>query len=334
MSTYIRTQQKNHKDYSDSFTLLDEFLRNLAIVQGLAIHTTNNYYMHLRLFFRYIKLIRDELDEAQFEELCIRDISFEEVAKISEDDVYDFLAFCAARGDVASTRSAKLSSIRKFFNFCCTSYPDSFAKNPTTRIRNPKLPKRLPIFPNEEQSIDILNAATRSVLPERDFCIVTIMLNCGLRVSELVNLNVNSIKETSLRIKGKGNKERMVPLNESCLYAINKWLTARAAIKDKLDQEALFISPRTHNRLTVRGTEKIVERILNLAGLAGCGFSPHKLRHAAATLMHENGADVLELQAILGHDNVATTQIYTHVNTNRLKTVTDNNPLNIFKDKE
>lgn len=334
MSTYIRTQQKNLREYIDTFPLLDDFIKNSAIMQGLSIRSINTYYINLRSFFRYIKLLRDDLDEAQYETLCIRDLSSEDVSMVTEEDIYNYMAFCTQRGNNPNTRSSKLTAIREFFDFVCKSYPELMPTNPVLRIQNPKLPKRLPIYPNEEQSFQILEAAKRSIEPDRDFCIIVIMLNCGLRVSEIVNLNVSSIKETALKIKGKGNKERMVPLNDSCLYAIDKWLAERALIKDKLDQEALFISRRTHNRLTVRGTEKIVERVLKLAGLSGYGFSPHKLRHAAATLMHENGADVLELQAILGHENVATTQIYTHVNSNRLKTITDNNPLNVYKDKK
>ena len=162
---------------------------------------------------------------------------------------------------------------------------------------------------------------------ERDFCIITLFLNCGMRLAELVTINMGDFRDDTIRITGKGSKERLVYLNPACLEALQHYTKARASLPNLSDKQALFVSKRTGKRLTARRIEQIVARCLQSAGLSGRGFSPHKLRHTAATLMYQGGVDMLALKEILGHENVSTTQIYTHINQKQLRAAVSASPL-------
>lgn len=328
MSTYIRPQQKNLRDYTDCPIILRDYLRHIVTIDGLGIRTANAYYINLRLFLRYIKMLRDEIDPEKYDIILINDISSEDLAKVTEDDVLNYLYFLAQKGDGVSTRSAKLSAIKAFYKYTCAMYPSEFHSNPSLRIKSPKIPERQPKYLTEEEALLLLGAAKRTYDPIRNYCITALLLNCGMRLSELTAINVNSRVGNTIKIIGKGNKERTLYLNDMCMEAIDKWLVERAKIKDILDETAMFVSRQSHRRMTGRSIQNVIELELKLAGLSGMGFSPHKLRHTAATLMYNSGADLMELKEILGHENTVTTEIYTHVYQQRLKEVSDNNPLN------
>ena len=186
--------------------------------------------------------------------------------------------------------------------------------------------KTLPKYLTESESIDLLNNV-QSDFYERDFCIITLFLNCGMRLAELIGINLGDFRDETIRITGKGGKERLVYLNDACRQALGHYIKARGALSNLVDKDALFVSKRTGKRLTARRVEQIVARCLQSAGLSGRGFSPHKLRHTAATLMYQGGVDMLALKEILGHENVSTTQIYTHINQQQLRDAVQASPL-------
>ena len=336
MSTYIRSDNKRLHDYEDCPPLLKRFLRHIVTIQGLTIRTANQYYVNIRLFLRYIRMLKLDLPDSDYETVGIDDISREDLVRVTKDDVLSYLFFLAGRGDEVVSRGNKLSSIKSFYRYLCDS--EGFEENPAAQINRPKLPKRDPKYLSLEEARELLEAARQQPESERDVCIVTLLLNCGMRLSELCSMDTDAFKLPSpddpeemnctLKIIGKGNKERTVYLNTSCVEALREWLAVRATYPGLEQEKALFCSKRTRQRLTGRAVEKIIERILQRAGLSGKGYSPHKLRHTAATLMYEGGADVLELKDVLGHEHTTTTEIYTHLNNKRLRDVTENNPLN------
>ena len=205
--------------------------------------------------------------------------------------------------------------------------------NPADGIKRPKTPVREPKYLTVDECNKLLNAASARPQAARDTCITVLFLNCGMRISELCSVNTTDIIKTGddeylLRIIGKGNKERTVYLNNACLKAIKDWNAVRNTYENLIDKNALFVSNRTRRRLSPRNVENIIASELSVAGLKNKGYSPHKLRHTAATLMYDGGADILELKEILGHSSTKTTEIYTHVNNKRIRAAVDNNPLN------
>ena len=328
MSTYLNPKTKNQvQNYDDCFPLLRDFLVYIITIQGLSLKTANTYYVNIRLFFRYYKMIKNNISIEDYDSITITDISEADVASVKKIDILNYLYFLANQGNSVNTRGHKLSSLKSFYQYVCRLRLSNIV-NPTENIERPRVPIRQPKYLNLTEAEMLLKAAKKTPNPERDFCITTLFLNCGMRLNELVNINVNSIIDNTIKIIGKGNKERTVYLNESCLSAIYEWKIKRNEIPNIIDKEALFISKLTRRRLTCRGVEKIIEKMLLSAGLSGKGYSPHKLRHTAATLMHDAGADVLELKEILGHEHTDTTEIYTHLNNQKLQNVSENNPLN------
>lgn len=205
-------------------------------------------------------------------------------------------------------------------------------QDPTQSLNNPKLRKTLPRYLSLSESIQLLEAVS-GPNEVRDYCILTLFLNCGLRVGELVGLNVQDIREDTVRVLGKGNKERQLYLNEACLDAIQAYLVVRPEAKEELrHKNALFVS-RNKTRLTTRAVENIVQKAVRQAGLDP-KYSPHKLRHTAATLMLNHGVDIRTLQDVLGHENLGTTQIYTHISDANMKQAVEANPLSRVKKRE
>ncbi|MGN0983610.1 MAG: tyrosine-type recombinase/integrase, partial [Gemmiger sp.] len=210
--------------------------------------------------------------------------------------------------------------------YLCTQV-NKLQENPTESISLGSPKKELPKYLTMEESHELLKNI-QSDFHERDFCIITLFLNCGMRLTELVTIDLGDFRDETIRIIGKGNKERLVYLNNACKDALEHYLKAREALPNLSDRQALFVSKKTGKRLTARRVEQIVERCLRSAGLAGRGYSPHKLRHTAATLMYQYGnADMLALKEILGHENVSTTQIYTHINQKQLRDAVEASPL-------
>lgn len=326
MSTYIVSGKK--AVYDDCPPILQEFLSYSQAVRGLSVRTVNANYIDLHCFFRFLKWHRGLVpNDTKLEDIEIQDIDLDFVRKISQEEIYEFIYYLNQdRFNSPSTRARKLSSIKAFFKYCVNK-KNYFEGNPSINIDSPTRKKTLPRYLSLEECIELLRSV-QTDFSERDFCILTFFLNCGMRLSELVGINLADFKEDTLRIVGKGNKERTVYLTAACKQALQQYLPVRASLQNLKDDQALFVSKRTGKRLTGRRVEQIVEACLRQAGLAGKGYSPHKLRHTAATMMYRSGeADMLALQEILGHANVATTQIYTHISRSQLQEAVAASPL-------
>ena len=338
-STYIRSSKSRLPEYRDCPDLLREFLRYLVTIRGLSVRTANTYYLQIRQFLRFMMTKWGRTDpEEDPENIRISDISDEDFRTVTRDDILDYLYNCTRSGDSITTRSTKLSSLRSFFDYLFSEI-EALEHNPAAEIKRPKLPKRDPKFLTASESLDLLDAARERKYAERDTCISVIFLHCGLRLSELVSLNVSDFNVSengtrTVRVVGKGNKERTIYLNDAVLSSLSAWLKVRASYANLIDRDALFISERTGKRLSNRQVQKIISQELNMAGLGNRGFSVHKLRHTAATLLYDSGADILQLKEILGHENISTTEIYTHLNQKKLQEVTDNHPLNTARKRD
>ena len=338
--TIMDANTLNSKDKSP---VVERFLRYKLVIQGRSKKTVEEYGLDLRTFFRFLIAMRDGIptDGEEFNEISIACVDEEFIRQIKTIDILEFMAYTAqARGNSASARSRKLSAIRMFFKYLTVS-EKIIELNPAADIESPKKKKSLPKHLSVEESKDLLYSVVddeESKNRERDYCIITIFLNCGLRLSELVGINLSDIDREmrSLRVVGKGNKERIVYLNEACKSAIAAYLLVRARdmtnIRDK-DKNALLLS-RLGKRISIKTVQWIVYKYLDKAGLSYKHFSTHKLRHTAATLMYqEGGVDVLTLKEILGHSELNTTQIYTHVSDSRIEEAMSNHPLaDITKD--
>lgn len=322
---------KNYKDGAPA--LLREYLVYLSVVKGKSEKTIEEYFIDIRTFFRFLKVHRDLAStETPFEEICINDVDIELIRSVSLSDAYEYMSYLKdERNNNSSTRLRKTSSLRGFFNFL-TLKKHIIEENPLKELETPQQKKSKPKFLTLEQSVKLLEAV-EGKFKERDYCILTLFLNCGLRLSELVGLNINDISsENYIRVLGKGNKERIIYLNEACIFAISDYLKVRP--NDGLsDRDALFISAHK-NRMSPSMVQKLVYKYLEKIGLDSQGYSCHKLRHTAATLMYQHGnVDVLVLQDILGHSNLSTTQIYTHLNTEQKEKAAKANPLSKIKPK-
>ena len=238
-----------------------------------------------------------------------------------------FLVFCKTdRDNTEKTRARKCSALRSFFNYL-TNKTQLLETNPILQLEMPKSKKSLPKYLTLDQSLEMLNGVDGDH-KERDFCILTLFLNCGFRLSELCGLNINDIRsDNTIRVLGKGNKERIVYLNSACLDAINRYLAVRPVDGVPAEhKKALFLS-RLKRRISNKTVQHIVYQNLEKIGLSGQGYSVHKLRHTAATLMLKNGVDTRALQEVLGHSNLNTTQIYTHLVNRNLEEAMQNHPL-------
>ena len=319
--------------------ILRDFLSYHETIKAHSQRTVDEYYLDLRNFFRYMKQIRDpDLADKSLDEISIMDVDLEFVGSIKLSDIYSYMTYLSRDrvrfqnsshsdyGLNAASRARKIATIRSFYNYL-TNKMHLLRENPVKDMDSPKLKKTLPKYLTLDESIQLLDSVDGKN-QERDYCILTLFLNCGLRISELVGLNLSDIQEDALRVLGKGNKVRIIYLNDACLEALDHYKKARAALPNlPADERALFVSKRTGKRLTARRVEQIVARCLQSAGLSGRGFSPHKLRHTAATLMYQGGVDMLALKEILGHESVSTTQIYTHINQERLRAAVKASPL-------
>ncbi len=328
ISTYIDTRKPGaHNNYNDCPVCAKEFLYYCETIRNLSPRTVNGYYIDLRTFFKFIKTLRGLASDVDFESIDIHDIDLAFIEKITKAEIYEFLHYVMrTRENAPATRARKLSSLRTFFKYLCTK-ANLLKSNPTDDIDTPTLKKRLPKYLSLEESLELLKNVN-SDFYERDYCIITLFLNCGMRLSELVGINLSDIKEAQIRIIGKGNKERLIYLNNACLAALQAFCDARAAMPNLVDKNALFVSRKTGKRLSARRIQQIVEGCLQAAGLSGKGYSAHKLRHTAATLMYRFGnVDMLALKEILGHEHVSTTEIYTHIADKQLEEAARSTPL-------
>ena len=323
MSTYIPHGDAAVPKYDDICPDLRDFLKHLVVVDGRSNRTANLYYTTLRMFLRYIRMTREQLSEDSFDEIQIRNITSDQIRQITRKDISDFMYFLAEKGNSEKTRKDKLTTLRSFFMYLVNE--KGFPENPALYVDMPKSKKRVAKYLDLSQTEALLQAAKNRKEPERDYCITVLFLTCGLRLSELCGLNTDSFTEDkTFRIIGKGNKERIGYLNDTNSRALQDWLDVRAGYGLDKEEKALFVSKHTKKRLTERAVEKIIDGELAMAGLSGQGYSVHKLRHTAATMMYEHGAGLMELKEILGHEHTTTTEIYTHVNSRRLHEIAEN----------
>lgn len=326
-------------DRSDAPQILRDFLIYHETIRGHSKATVDEYYLDLRTFFRFLKLSRGLVARTtELDEISIADVDVPFVASVTLAEVYDFLAYLARDrvkqanspepeyGLSASSRARKISAIRSFFKYL-TMKAKLLDENPVQDLDSPKIPKTLPRYLTLEESQRLLSAV-EGKNRERDYCILCVFLNCGLRISEIVGLNVSDYRGESLRVVGKGNKERTVYLNDACRDAIDRYLEVRKLLAPPR-VTAMFLSNR-RARISCDSIQVMVKKNLTKAGLDASLYSAHKLRHTAATLMLQNGVDVRTLQEVLGHENLNTTQIYTHIDNAELRTAADANPLSSF----
>lgn len=311
---------------NDCPEILKRFLVYLQTIKGKSPKTVYEYFLDIRMFFRFLKRNRGIVSlDVPFNEITISDVGIDLLKTVTLSEVYDFLYYVLNdRGDIAPTRSRKSSALRTFFSYL-TVKVNLLDVNPVAELEVPAQRKRLPKYLSLEECLQLLSAI-EGTYAERDYCITVLFLNCGLRVSELVGINLNDIKGDTLRVVGKGDKERSIHLNKSCLEAIEQYMKVRPNDMAK-DKRALFIS-RQGNRISVKAVQANMQKYLKMSGLEDKGYSVHKLRHTAATLMYQHGGvDLRILKEILGHQNLATTEIYTHIASRQIEEAFESNPL-------
>lgn len=315
---------------------LRDFLTYNETIRGKSSRSVEGYYIDLRTFFRYMLLVRGNVPaDTEFNKIDISPVNIELVRSVTISDLYGFMVYCKEElNNNTATRARKTSTLRIFFKYMSVQ-THRLESNPAELLESPKVKQSLPKHLTLENSLDLLNAVD-GANERRDYCILTLFLNCGLRLSELCGLNLSDISTDGIiTVTGKGNKERSVYLNDSCKTAIKRYLEVRPNEGLPVtEKNALFIS-RNHRRLSPKTVQHIVKTTLAKAGLGGQGFSTHKLRHTAATLMYQHGnVDIRVLKDILGHSNLGTTQIYTHVSDKQIKRAVDSNPLSSVKDNK
>lgn len=315
--------------------VIQEYASYKLSLQGCSQKTVQEYLLDLRTFFRFLLAKEKNIDpqSEQFNMIDVRSVDLERLGRIHAEDIYDFLFYTnQQRGNQWAARSRKLSSIRSLYKYLVSRrhYLDS---NPAADLDTPKPKRSLPKVLSLDESIRLLDAAEHdydSPYRIRDYAILTLFLNCGMRVSELTGINLTDVDAElrSLRVTGKGSKERIIYLNDACRQALSAYIAERrgpkyAAVTDR----ALFLS-RLEQRISVKTVQAMVYKYLSRAGLDAKHYSVHKLRHTAATLMYQSGnVDVRVLKDILGHEQLNTTQIYTHVSNRNMEEAMAQNPL-------
>ncbi len=316
--------------------VLREFLSYHENIKAQSRKTISEYYLDLRMFLRFILLVKHEMPyDTALDTISIRSVDLQLLRKVTVNDIYDFLSYLAndrvkhpdsptaEAGIGSSARARKLSAIKSFFKYL-TTRTKQLEENPAKDLEYPKLRKTLPRYLTLEQSRKLLEAV-QGANAERDFAIFMIFLTCGIRISELVGLNFSDVYEDRIRVVGKGNKERIVYLGATCKKALEDYMPIRQ--KQALtDNRALFGS-RDHNRISVSAVHRLIKKHLLAAGLDERQFSAHKLRHTAATMMLSGGVDLKTVQEVLGHENLNTTQIYTHIENTELQIAAQANPI-------
>lgn len=313
-------------------TPMSDFLEYMLSIKGKSEKTVGEYFLDLRTFYRFL-VIRFKLstDIDKFEEIDINLVDLDMLKKIKIMDLHAFIAYIdRERNNSNRTKARKIACLRSYFKYLY-SIVKLIPDNPAADLETPKNNSRLPVVMTLDESKYLLSSIDGSNR-ERDYAIITLFLNCGLRLSELISIEIDKIKNDTLTVIGKGNKERTIYLNDACLSAIKDYLSVRPE-PNKGHENALFLSNRK-TRISQKGIQHMLRKYLLKAGLSGRHYSPHKLRHTAATLMYQYGhVDIRALQEILGHENISTTQIYTHINKEQLRDAVKKNPLNEMDNK-
>ena len=314
---------------------VNSFLDYSITILNKSPNSVKEYNYDINMFLKYMMVHFNMTNETDFENIYIKNFTLEDLKRIKQDDIMSFASYLALnRGSKPATRARKLSTIRIFFAYL-TQKANILEINPAQNIETPKKEKRMPKYLSLEDSKKLLAVSMdeNDENKERDYAIITIFLNCGLRLSELVGINIKDIdfSECKLNVIGKGNKERTIYLNKACMNAIQEYLNVRPKEAIKYDSKnALFLSER-RERISKRTVQHIVDKQLMAAGLDTKKYSTHKLRHTAATLMYQYGkVDIRALQEVLGHESISTTEIYTHVANQQARNAIESNPLADF----
>lgn len=332
--TSIRNNQDNNAAKTNTFPELDRYIGYMQAIKGRSPLTVKEYRYDLVMFFRFYKQNKQIVSaDIAFNDIPVDDIDEETIRRIGLDDFYAFITYISlVRKGSSATRSRKIASLRSFFHYL-KNKRRIIADDPSTELESPKQARKLPRYLTLEESKKLLSSAseTETKYSARDYCILTLFLNCGMRLSELVNINLKDINEDTLKVMGKGSKERTIYLNSACIDALGYWMPVRAAKHLKTDKDALFVS-NFSRRISAKQVQLIVKKCLKNAGIDSRRYSTHKLRHTAATLMYKYGkVDIRSLQQILGHESISTTEIYTHIDSEQLHTAVDSNPLSKIK---
>lgn len=321
-------------DFHDAPDIVYRFLTYKQTAQNRSAKTVFQYYHDLRTFTRYLLKTKyvSKYKDTDFNEINFKDADDELLLTVMPQDIYDFISFTVTSLDNAvASRQRKLSCIRSFYKYLKNTM-HMIDKNPAESVDRPSMPKKLPKFLSLEES-KLLLSSIEGKYAVRDYCIITLFLNCGMRVSELVGINLSDISAdmSTVNVTGKGSKERIIYLNDACRRSLEEYLKTRPSGAKFADRNALFIS-RNHNRLSVQSVQTLIYKHLKAAGLENRNMSVHKLRHTAATLMYQYGkTDVRVLKDILGHEQLSTTQIYTHINNDMIREAVNDNPLSGMK---
>lgn len=328
--------KKTHIKNSELPNFLVDYFSYLETIKGKSKNTILGYSYDLRLFLRFIlvhkKIVDADLsDNDSLDKIYVKDFSLDTLKDITLSDLYSFLSFVnRERTNSSYARARKVASLKSFFNYL-TNKARIISQNPSKELESPKILKKLPRYLNIDESKHLLNSilTLNSKNKFRDFAMLTLFLNCGMRLSELVGINLDDVRQNTISVTGKGGKERIIYLNKACIDALNNYMMHRPVdgVKDK---NALFLSSRK-TRINKSTVQFIVKKYIKLSGLDPKKYSTHKLRHTAATLMYKHGkVDVRALQKILGHETLATTQIYTHLDNQQLQDALNSNPLADF----
>ena len=323
-------------------SLIQEYASYKRSIQGCSQKTVDEYLLDLRTFFRYLVAREKDIpfQSEDFFKIDVCGIGLDTLGKIRAEDLYDYLAYVTDdRENKWCARARKLSAIRSLYKYLVNKR-HYLEYNPTTDIDSPKAQKTLPKVLTLTESMKLLAAVDNdkeSKYRKRDYAILTLFLNCGMRLSELVGIDINDIDSdlASLRVMGKGSKERVIYLNDACQAALTDYLITRMSQKyAHVSTKAVFLS-RLDQRMSAKTVQAMVYKYLKLAGLESKHYSVHKLRHTAATLMYQSGnVDVRVLKEILGHEQLNTTQIYTHVSNADIEKAMSQNPLANTKSKK
>lgn len=314
---------------------LNSFLDYSITILNKSPNSVKEYNYDLNMFLKYMMIEFKETNKKDFDMIDISNFSINTLKKIKLNNIHSFVSYLATNNkSKSSTRARKVSTIRIFFKYLVNK-TNILTENPAQNLETPKLDKRMPKYLSLDDSKKLLDIASDedNRNNERDFAITTLFLNCGMRLSELVGINISDIdfSECKMTVIGKGNKERTIYLNSACMRAINSYLTVRPKLGIKKDSKnsdkALFLSERKE-RISNRTVQHIIYKQLKQAGLDSQKYSVHKLRHTAATLMYQYGnVDIRALQELLGHESISTTEIYTHVNNDQVRKAVESNPL-------
>ena len=315
--------------YLDAPPYVRDFLNYMTTIRGKSPNTVKEYYYDIRLFLRFMMVYKGIVKDLEdFNKIDYSKFNVKDLNDITLSDLYAFLSYLTTeRNNDAHARARRVASLRTFFNYL-SKKANLIDSNPAEDLESPKIQKSLPKYLTLDESKNLLNTVDGK-FKERDYAIIMLFLNCGMRLSELVSINISDIKTDTLTIIGKGNKERTVYLNNAARSALDDYLKVRNTdgIKDKDDRNALFLSSQ-NKRISRNMVYKIVRTFIERSGLDPNKYSVHKLRHTAATLMYQYGnVDIRALQEILGHESISTTEIYTHLDNKQLKKAVDSNPL-------